>query len=219
MSAIKLTEGTFFFDDDFLEEDSEQGVQLYEIWRKNHPQYHINDADATGVNIAMAAMRSTNVTLLKHVISLGGSSLLNRLDSSGYTIFGGMLYSLLLCGKGSPVEKMVECAEIAIDAGANVDLKGFGDTSAPLHHYIKIGEPLENAKWDKYVIPLIKIFLMVGVNYGSISSRWVNKAREELLDWEKTRLLYLAQKGVPLNLLPKEIVNLIQEKITHQNLI
>lgn len=82
------------FEDAILNEDSPEGVRLFEVYRANHPDYKLTDGDKTGRTILMRAGNCGNVALVTHLVALMDKNSLNMVDFMKGTLFENFFSTL-----------------------------------------------------------------------------------------------------------------------------
>jgi hypothetical protein len=207
MSNLTVTgNADFSFDNSFLLEDSSEGVRLLNVWRENHPGFKWSDRDASGCTVAERLLYLGNVSVLKYVINEGGPELLRTQDPE-VNHFHTMIACLFMRGNHILVEKVEECTKILIEAEAL-------DPTVGLDQYHAKLKTTMMTTWTRrmklYAPNLTKLFLQAGAQWNGPPNDTVEEASKELLDWKKSRHLYL---GGDFSQLPTDIICLIQGQI------
>lgn len=197
----------FNFSEDFLKEDSPEGIRLLNLWLANHPNFQWSDRDVSQDTVAEALLNHGNVTVLKYVLDKGGDKLLESSDP-GYTMFERMISIFAISKNSAPIEKVEECAKILVDAGAvdpTLELAKF-------HKRLETSKviPIMRQRMSLYAPSLTKLLLRAGAQWSGSPNATVTNAIKEVLDWDKSRSLY--QDG-DFRELPMDIIRLIQGQI------
>ena len=203
----------------FTEEDSPEGINHFEEWRKNNPGYALKDGDGSGWNILMIAVIKGNIALTQHLVKLMDQNTLH-MSKDGKTVFYSGLFA-----DYDKIDKVVKCFEIIIQAGADVNIKGEGSPLTSLERLIDATPNDFSSNNDKMkCMKLFKFFVRAGARcQGNIwdenakgprrASTPLLQAQEAVYGWSKTRNIYIAGKdqGSALSFLPQELLYKIHE--------
>ena len=202
---IKPREDISFENEPFLEDDSPNGVILCKIWLENRPKYSLYQGDYRGNNALVEAYKRGNVSVVTYLLenlSADDKKVLNYLMADGNSIFGAILAYPANCGKQRPnVAKIVECTQLLIQAGADVNNKGtelYGRQKNALCLWIDFAEEYDSPavsdefgsfeeKIGQYARALIRLFIKAGARYRDTQSffgpyhknEWVQEAQTQ----------------------------------------
>ena len=200
-----------FWDCKFIYKDSPEAVEQFEEWREGRA-YKLTDGDDQGWNILMAAVRAGNTRLTRHVVKLMDQGALH-MSNRGQTVFdsGHIAHE-------SDIDKIINCFEIVIQAGADVNIVGQGANTTALERLIDradISKNLEAKKCTK----LFRFFAEAKASCQGKSDTGKDRstfpdllqARKEV-GWPKTRNLYIPDQNSPFSTLPRELLYLINQQ-------
>ena len=176
-----------------LERDSDEGVIEFQEWCKQKPSEYgsVTHGLSPDRYVLHRAAHQGNVHLVKYIVQHTDRKILNLKDSGGMT---ALFYTDI---SDAPVEKVIECAQVLIDAGLDLNLRsGMVFIPAPtdgeldeksfkgdnvIGRYVrKLDNHFEDihsltSKKEQQLTELIKLFVSEGVSchlreYGDLST-------------------------------------------------
>lgn len=171
----------------FLHEDSESGVaKLKALLEKKTNTKEFLNGSYYSYNILMLAVYEANISLVKYIVEHTNKNILDLQDSVGRTaLFQAAIFTLK-----APLEKVLACVQILIEAGSNMDLRtGFISLPTPtapvLHGNNLLGHIVTNLNDGENTPEQMEKFKMVAgmlVTYGA--SCYMRNL--EIVDFEAT---------------------------------